>query len=134
MLRQVIKHCLHIICLRLASPLMPYKRRVAHNIIQLAFGYHTFPIGAQGIALYNISVGFQRQKVQRDKQDFFGFFHHLAFGNPECGFGNRHCKIVDFNAVKLADGNLYRAFAGGVHRHLPVGKFQQDFIFQPPQA
>ena len=124
----------NIIFLRLVHQTRTHKRRVAHYIIQLAFGYNAFPISAQGVALYNISVGFQRQKVQRHKQNFFGFLHHLAFGNPECGFGNRHCKIVDFNAVKLADGNLYRAFTGGVHRHLSVGKFQQDFIFQPPQT
>ena len=124
----------NIAFLFLALQRIANKRRISHNIVQVTFRNHTLPIHPQGIALYNISVGFQRQKVQRNKQNFFGFLHHLAFGNPECGFGNRHRKIVDFNAVKLADGNLYRAFTGGVHRHLSVGKFQQNFVFQPPQA
>ena len=65
----------------------------------------------------------------RNEQDFLRFLHHLAFRYPERGFCNRHGKIVDFDAVKLADGNLYRAFAGGIHRDLTVGEFHQNFVF-----
>ena len=110
------------------------KRRIPHNIIQLTFGNHALPIHLQSIALYNKGVCFQRQKFERDEQDFLRFFHHLAFRNPERGFCNRHSKVVDFDAVKLADGNLYRAFAGGIHRDLTVGEFHQNFVFQAAQA
>ena len=36
-----------------------------------------------------------------------GCFHHLAFGDPESGFGDCHGKVVDFNTVKLPDTDFY---------------------------
>lgn len=41
--------------------------------------------------------------------DLLGDLHHLTFGDPEGGLGDGHGKIVDLNAVKLSDGNAYRA-------------------------
>ena len=116
------------------SQCLPHKRRIPHNIIQLTFGNHALPIHPQGVALYNKGVCFQRQKFQRNEQDFLRFLHHLAFRYPERGFCNRHGKVIDFDAVKLTDGNLYRAFAGGIHRDLTVGEFHQNFVFQAAQA
>ena len=81
-----------------------------------------------------MSISFQGQEVNSHMHNVFRFLHHLAFRNPERGFCNRHSKVVDFDAVKLADGNLYRAFAGGIHRDLTVGEFHQNFVFQAAQA
>jgi len=37
-----------------------------------------------------------------------GFLEHLAFCNPKGSFCNRNSKVVDFNAVELADLNPNR--------------------------
>lgn len=76
----------NIAFLFLALQRIANKRRISHNIVQVTFRNHTFPIHPQGVALYNVGIGFQRQKFERDEQDFLRFFHHLAFRNPESGF------------------------------------------------
>jgi hypothetical protein len=58
--------------------------------------------------------------------------HHLAFRNPERGFCNGHGKIVDFDAVKLPNGNL-NGIAEIQHDLAPMQK-RNDLVLQPPQG
>lgn len=37
---------------------------------------------------------------------FLSLLHHLALGDPQGGLGHGHSKVVDLNAVELADGHL----------------------------
>lgn len=47
--------------------------------------------------------------------------HHLAFRDPESGLGDGHGKVIDFDAVKLADAHLDRI--ADIHQHdLPIVK------------
>ena len=64
-----------------------HKRRVAHDIVQLALGHNCFPVNAQGVAFDDIDIGLQRKEVQVHMDDVFRLLHHLRFGNPQGGFG-----------------------------------------------
>ena len=84
------------------------ERRVAHYVVQLILGNNTLPINTKRVAFYNVGIRFEREKVEGHINDFFRLLHHLAFGNPKSGFGNRYSEIVDFDPVKLTDRYLYQ--------------------------
>ena len=60
-----------------------------------------------------------------------GFFHHLAFCDPQGGLGDSHSEIVDLNTVELANGDLDRVVK--VHNDLIAVEQADDLVFQPPQ-
>ena len=94
--------------------------------------YDVLPIQPQGVALHDVAVGFQRQEVQRHMDNLFRLFHHLAVCDPEGGFGNSHGKIVDLNAVELADGDLDGVIQ--IQHDLPLVKQGNYFILQTTQG
>ena len=61
-------------------------------------------------------------------------FHHLAFGNPQCRFGNGCGKIVDFYSIKLPDGYFNWIQLTNTQRNLPSQQQGQRLIFQLAQG
>ena len=84
----------------------PENGRIAHDIVQLMLGHNILPFNAQGIGFVDVGIGFERQKVDLHMHDILGLLEHLAFCNPQRGFGDGNGEIVYLNAVKLPDGHL----------------------------
>ena len=61
-----------------------------------------------------------------------GFLHHLALRDPQRGSGHGHGKVVDLNAVELANGNLDGV--ANIQNALPVVQQGKRFVLQPPQG
>ena len=49
--------------------------------------------------------------------NFFRLLQHLAFRNPEGGFGNGHSKVIDLDAIELTDGYLNGVEVSGITQH-----------------
>ena len=84
------------------------KRRITHNVIQLVFRHDSFPINTESIAIFYICIRLQRQEIKVNLKYFFSFVHHLRLCYPKCCLCNGYSKVVNFNTVKLTDGDLYR--------------------------
>ena len=108
------------------------ERRIAHNVVERGLGDEPFPIHAQGIAFHDVGIRFQRQKVEGHIDDILGGFHHLGFCNPECGLRDGHSEVVDFNAVKLMDGDFDDI--PEIHQLLPGCYKQKGFILKTAQG
>ena len=57
----------------------------------------------------------------------------MAFGDPQRGSRDGYGKVVDFDSVKLGDGNLNRGEIRA-EGNLAAQENAQDFVFQPPQG
>ena len=112
---------------------MSYKRRIPHDIVQLALVHYIIPVYPQGIAFDDIRVRLQREKVQLHVDNVLCFFEHLVLGDPQCCPGDRDSEIVDLNAVELADGNLDRREAFIAKGDLAVGQQAKDLVLQLPK-
>lgn len=64
--------------------------------------------------------------------NIFRFLHHLTFGYPECGFCDRHGKVIYLDAVKLTDGDLNGITQ--VHDYLPFMEQRYHFVLQAAQG
>ena len=95
-------------------------------------GDHVRPLRPQGVPLHNVGIGFQRQEIQGHVYHVLGFLHHLTFRNPKGRLCHSHSEVVDFNAVKLADGDLNRV--AHVQHDLSLMEQGNCFIFQPPEG
>ena len=64
--------------------------------------------------------------------DVLGLLHHLAFRDPHGRLGHGHGKVVDLDAVELANGDL----DGVCHvaQHNLVGEGTKGLIFQFAQG
>ena len=58
-----------------------------------------------------------------------GLLHHLVFGDPEGSFGHRHRKVVDLDAVELADGYLNGVVMLVAEGDLPILQQDNDLVF-----
>ena len=101
-----LKNGVHILHLTLRTPLMANEGRITHDIVQIPRRYDLIPIHTKGIALVNIGIRLQRQRVEGEADDFIRFLHHLGLGYPEGRLGHGAGKVVDFDAVELVDGDL----------------------------
>ena len=126
------KYCNRLIFLLFCHHGGPHKRWIPHDVIQFLLGHHALPVHLQGVTLHNIGVGFQGQEVQGHVHDVLGLLHHLALRDPQGRLGHGHGKVIDLNAVELADGDLDRI--GEVPQSDLVGKGAQGFIFQLAQG
>ncbi|MBQ7212781.1 MAG: hypothetical protein IJS19_09015, partial [Muribaculaceae bacterium] len=64
-------------------------------------------------------------------QNGFGLANHLAFGNPQSGFGHGHGKIVDLDAVELADFHVDEIVEP--QQALASVQGRNHTVFHPPQ-
>ena len=63
--------------------------------------------------------------------DVLGLLHHLAFGNPQGRLGHGHSKVIDLDAVELADGDLDGVCQ--ITKHNLVGEGAERLVFQLAQ-
>ncbi len=69
--------------------------------------------------------------------DIFCLLEHLVFRNPKGCSSDRDGKIIDFNAIKLADGNPNGLCKFAFQTHLPFdvsGLGKDNAVFQPPKG
>ena len=64
--------------------------------------------------------------------DVLGLLHHLAFRDPQGRLGYGHGKVVDLDAVELANGDLNGVCY--IAQHNLVGKGAERLIFQLAQG
>ena len=60
---------------------------------------HFFPVHAERVALVDIGVRGEREKVHAALDNALGLLHHLAFGDPDGGFRDGDGEVVDLDAV-----------------------------------
>ena len=92
------------------------------------------PVEAQGVAFDDVGVAFQGQKVDVHVDDALGLLHHLVFGDPEGRLGDGHRKVVDLDAIELADGHLDGVVMLVAEGDLPVLQQADDLVFQLAEA
>jgi hypothetical protein len=90
---------------------IPNKWRIADDVGSFATRHQVIPIHPQRVPFHDSWVGSQRQRLCSPWNGKLCFLDHLLLGNPQCSPCYRYGKIVDFDTVKLPDGDLYRAVA-----------------------
>ena len=112
----------------------PHERRVAHDVRQLSFRHDALPVHAQGVALDDVGIRFQRQEIELHQNDALGLLHHLTLRYPQRRLRNGHGKVVYLYAVKLPDGDLDGIPARIAENYLIVLQLAQNVVFYPAQA
>ena len=66
------------------------------------------PIHSKSVALLDVMISLQRQRIQIKPHNLIRRSHHLTLRNPQRRLRHRTGKIIDLNPIELVDGNLDR--------------------------
>ena len=86
------------------------------------------PVKAERVALDDICVVCERQKVDVLAQNRLGLRDHLALRNPQSRFRNRYGEVVDFDSVELIDVDFNELVEA--ERLFAFVQKRDDFVFK----